>query len=71
LFYAPGDVTSLAQAIDRIIENPILRDRLAANTHRALESRLDFDSMVDAYAEIFREAWLSGATRSASGSGSI
>ena len=63
LFYSPGDVTSLAQAIDRMIENPTLREKLAANTHKALESLIDFDSMVDAYAEVFREAWLSGATR--------
>lgn len=65
LFYSPGDVTSLAQAIDRLIENPTLRGKLAANTLKALESLIDFDSMVDAYAEVFREAWLVGATRSA------
>ena len=63
LFYAPGDVASLAHAIDRLIENPTLGEKLAANTHKAFESLIDFDSMVDAYAEVFREAWLSGATR--------
>ena len=65
LFYSPRDVASLAQAIDRLIENPTLRQELAANTITASESLIDFDAMLDAYAEVFREAWLSGATRSA------
>ena len=63
LFYAPGDVDSLARAINRLSENPTLRQKLAANTTTALESLIDFDSMVEAYAEVFREAWLSGGTR--------
>lgn len=67
LFYSPGDVPALARAISTLIENPALKEALAANTALALASLFDFDSMVEAYAEIFREAWLSGATRSASG----
>ena len=63
LFYPPGDVDSLARAIERLIQNPTLRQTLAANTITALESLIDFDSMVESYAEVFREAWLSGATR--------
>jgi glycosyltransferase involved in cell wall biosynthesis len=67
LFYSPGDVSSLTRAIDRLIENPALREKLAANTALAPASLFDFDSMVNAYAEVFREAWLTDATRAASG----
>jgi len=63
LFYAPGDVASLTYAIQRLFEDPTLRQQLAANTVTALESLIDFDSMVEAYAEVFREAWISGGTR--------
>jgi glycosyltransferase involved in cell wall biosynthesis len=63
LFYAPGDVASLARAIDGLVEKPDLGQRLAANTVTALESLIDYDSMVDAYAQVFREAWMSGVTR--------
>ena len=34
-----------------------------ANTAAALDALIDFDSMVDKYAEVFREAWLSAGTR--------
>lgn len=63
LFYPPGDGSSLAAAIDRLIEDPILRQLLAKNAFTALDSLIDFEAMVNAYAEVFREAWLSGATR--------
>ena len=63
LFYDPGDVSALAAAITRLIEEPAVRRKLAAGTAPALDALIDFDSMVNAYAEVFREAWLSGATR--------
>jgi glycosyltransferase involved in cell wall biosynthesis len=63
LFYPPGDVASLARAIDRLIENPTLTKRLAANTVTALESLIDFDSMVNEYGKVFREAWVSCLSR--------
>jgi GT2 family glycosyltransferase/glycosyltransferase involved in cell wall biosynthesis len=63
VFYAPGDVNSLAQAIDRLVDYPGLGQMLAANTATALESLIDFDSMVEAYAKVFREAWVSGRAR--------
>ncbi len=66
LFYQPGDVAFLARSIERLVESNVLRQTLADNTALALNTLIDFDSMVDAYAEVFREAWLSGATRSAS-----
>ena len=63
LFYEPGDVQALAEAITDLIEEPALRQKLAAGTTPALDALIDFDSMVNAYAEVFREAWLSGGTR--------
>ena len=63
LFYEPGDAQALAGAIARMIEEPALRQKLAAGTTPALDALIDFDSMVNAYAEVFREAWLSGGTR--------
>jgi O-antigen biosynthesis protein len=65
LVYPPGDVAFLARSIERLVESSVLRQTLANNTALALNTLIDFDSMVDAYAEVFREAWLSGATRSA------
>ena len=65
LFYPPGDVTFLARSIERLVESSVLRQKLADNTAPALNTLIDFDSMVDAYAEVFREAWLTGTTRSA------
>ncbi len=63
LFYQPGDVAALADAITRLLDDLPLRQTLAANTQPALNALIDFDSMVDKYAEVFREAWLSGGTR--------
>ena len=63
LFYQPGDIQGLAQALSAIIEDDELRKRLADNTGPALNSLIDFDSMADAYGQVFREAWLSGCSR--------
>ena len=63
LFYTPGDVPSLAHALDTLIENLALRQQLAGNASTALESLIALDSMVDAYGEVFREAWLTGQSR--------
>ena len=63
LFYQPGNAAALADAITRLLDDAALRQTLVANTKSALSALIDFDSMIDAYAEVFREAWLSGATR--------
>ena len=63
LFYQPGDAGALAGALARLLDDTALRQSLAANTTPALAALIDFDSMVDAYAEVFREAWLSGGTQ--------
>ena len=63
LFYPPGDAQGLADRITRLVEDTALREALAAGASAASNALIDFDSMVDAYAEVFREAWLSGGTR--------
>jgi hypothetical protein len=40
-----------------------LRRRLADNSRSVLATLNDFDGMSAAYAEVFREAWLSGRSR--------
>ena len=63
LGYAPGDVQALADHIERLCRAPLLRRRLADNSRHVLDTLNDFDSMVAAYARVFREAWLSGRSR--------
>src|SRR5262249_24321218 len=63
LFYEPGDAAGLAGKISRLIADAELRNKLIANTTVALDGLIDFESMVDSYAEVFREAWLSGNSR--------
>ena len=63
LCYAPGDVETLARHLERLQREPSLRRALAANSHHVLDLLNDFESMVQAYADVFREAWASGVSR--------
>jgi glycosyltransferase involved in cell wall biosynthesis len=63
LFYEPGDLIALADNLTRIIVEPDLRAWLSQNTGPALDALIDFETMVSSYADVFREAWLSGASR--------
>ena len=56
LFYEPGDVAALAAAIARIVNDDVLRAKLAGNAVPALDALTDFDAMVEAYGRIFVEA---------------
>ena len=56
LFYEPGDAAGLSAAITRLVTDAELRARLAANAVPALDSLLDFDTMVDRYGALFVEA---------------
>ena len=47
--------STLERRIQVIMQNLNLEEQYSGSS--------DFDSMVDAYAEVFREAWLSGGTR--------
>jgi glycosyltransferase involved in cell wall biosynthesis len=63
LFYQPGDAAQLAAQVARVVTAPDLRQRLADNSRSVLATLKDFDGMSAAYAEVFREAWLSGRSR--------
>lgn len=63
LCYAPGDVQALADHLARLQREPRLRQTLADNSRHVLATLNDFESMVAAYAGVFREAWLSGRPR--------
>jgi glycosyltransferase involved in cell wall biosynthesis len=59
LLYEPGDTAALGTALARVIEDETLRSALAGQARAVLDCLDDFDTMVAAYGEIFREAWLS------------
>ena len=63
LCYGPGDVETLAAHIQRLCDEPALRQRLVGNSRHVLDTLNDFDAMVAAYGCVFREAWLSGRSR--------
>jgi GT2 family glycosyltransferase len=60
LFYEPGRVGDLAQRIDRLLRDGGLRKRFSENSAYVLSSLANYEEMVDAYAQVFREASVSG-----------
>ena len=65
IVFEPGDVTALARALVHLLEDGDERKRLAANSPRVLETLTNYESMVAAYGDLFREAWLTGGPRGA------
>jgi GT2 family glycosyltransferase len=63
LFYRPGDGAELAEKIERLVNDPHLRQRFAANSKYVLDTLTSFETMAAAYGKVFREAWLSGRSR--------
>jgi len=63
LFYNPGDVAGLASAVTRLVNEPDLRKRMGAASSSVLASRISHQKMIEGYANVFREAWLSGGPR--------
>jgi GT2 family glycosyltransferase len=63
LFYSPGDVNSLAEAILKLIENKDMRMKFSKNSEKVLDILTDFNTMVELYGEAFVEAWLANGTR--------
>jgi glycosyltransferase involved in cell wall biosynthesis len=57
LFYREGDPDALADAIERIIDNPDLRQRLSRGALRTVHEEYSLDAMVDGFvAAVFRAA---------------
>jgi O-antigen biosynthesis protein len=56
LFYTPDCPEELAAALNTLLEDPSLRQRLAENAKYVLESLNTFAEMTQAYGQIFREA---------------
>jgi GT2 family glycosyltransferase/glycosyltransferase involved in cell wall biosynthesis len=63
LFYQPGDISALASALRRLLQDLDLRMRMAENSVPVLERINDYETMGSAYARLFREAWMSGEPR--------
>jgi glycosyltransferase involved in cell wall biosynthesis len=63
LFYQPGDISALADAITELAFNDELRREFAANSKHVLDTLTDYDTMAFSYGKVFREAWLSGRAR--------
>jgi glycosyltransferase involved in cell wall biosynthesis len=63
LFYRPGDSEALAERLETLVKEPRLRQKLAHNSQPVLDTLTDYEAMVKAYGEVFREAWLSGRSR--------
>jgi glycosyltransferase involved in cell wall biosynthesis len=60
LHHQPGNLDELAQAITKLVSDDDLRKRMSDASPTVLASRGDFDSVVQGYGQIFREAYLTG-----------
>jgi glycosyltransferase involved in cell wall biosynthesis len=56
LFFQPGDDAVLAEHIARLVDDEAERLRMAQNSPHVLSTLNNYDDMVGAYAELFREA---------------
>jgi GT2 family glycosyltransferase/glycosyltransferase involved in cell wall biosynthesis len=63
LFYEPGDYRTLAARLQSLLQDKPLRSCMAAKSANVLALGTDFEEMVEAYAEVFTEAWLTGGER--------
>jgi len=60
LLYEPGDIGVLASHLCSVLRDEGLRSRMGAKSASVLAIGTNFEEMVDSYAEVFAEAWLSG-----------
>lgn len=63
LFYSPGASADLAHHLERLVNDRPLMMRLGRHSLEVLDTLTDYDSMLDDYATVFREAWVSGRSR--------
>ena len=59
LFYPAGDASKLAAALATMIEDGALRACMSDASKRRLDEMTTFDQMVDGYADLIKEAYLS------------
>lgn len=59
LCYEPGNIERLAEALVRLVTNREERALFAANSVEQFRTLTTFEQMVNGYAEVFREAYLS------------
>jgi glycosyltransferase involved in cell wall biosynthesis/GT2 family glycosyltransferase len=64
LFFRPGDSAALAAAIERLVREPGLLDRLGRNGRMGYEKNFTFDRFGESFEELLREA-ISSKARSA------
>jgi GT2 family glycosyltransferase/glycosyltransferase involved in cell wall biosynthesis len=55
LFFRPGDAVALAAAIERLVREPALRDRLGRNARIGYERHFTFDRFGEGFVELLRE----------------
>lgn len=63
LFYEPSDSRRLAKHLDLMISDGDLRTRFGKNSELLLDRIVNYEQMVDRYAELFKEAWTSSYPR--------
>ena len=63
VLYEPGDTHRLADLIAELVTDTQLRSEMGSNSLAVLATLNDYERMVDQYATVFREAWLSGRPR--------
>lgn len=56
LLVRPGDAVALARAIDRLLDDPDERRRLAGNARESITNRYDLSAMLEGHREAFRSA---------------
>ncbi len=56
IFYQPGEIVELADAIVRLLKDKDMRERLAKNSYDVLNCLNNFEDVIQDYANLFREA---------------
>lgn len=63
LTYDPGNIGDLTKAVSQMVDNAALRESMSGNSLAVLDNLNDYEEMVEAYGQVFKEAWLFGGSR--------